>query len=108
MKAIQMVTAGILGMLLLFGIAAAGEYSLTDPVFGDESKLAAPPVVNDWYNLKWTPPVDMSPPAPLPTITNYQPSSDILTKKTVFSTSSTKITNAAFHSLKIANSFSFR
>jgi hypothetical protein len=112
MNMIKMVAGAVLGMLLLFGIAAA--VSLDDPYFGDESKIPAGPglttneAISTWYKLEWKPPVAVTPLPTLPVITNYQPSASLLTKKTVATSSAPKSTNSAFHKLKIANSVTLK
>lgn len=114
MNMIKMVAGAVLGMLLLFGIAAAVEYGLDSPYFGDESKIPAGPglttneAISTWYKLEWKPPVAVTPLPTLPVITNYQPSASLLTKKTVATSSAPKSTNSAFHKLKIANSVTLK
>ena len=116
MNMIKMVAGAVLGMLLLFGIAAAEDQVGTGigGYFGDESKIPAGPglttneAISTWYKLEWKPPVAVTPLPTLPVITNYQPSASLLTKKTVATSSAPKSTNSAFHKLKIANSVTLK
>ncbi len=116
MTTIKMVAGAVLGMLLLFGIAAAdgGVATGIGGYFGDESQIPAGPglttneAISDWYKLEWKPPVEVTPLPTLPVIANYQPSTSLLTKKTVVALSTTKTTNSAFHKLKVANSVTLK
>lgn len=110
MKKNSMIVAGIIGMLFVFGFAAADAgvpISLTDPYFGDESTLQAGPEPT-WFNLQWKPPVEDIPQTALTEISGYIPSSKLVGMKAGTPTPSGRTVNLEFHEIKKVTSLKFR